>query len=103
TLVKCQLRMAARARPVNFASMRMSRRRAPSAARACLTGDVDKSRRLVLVVRNSALPRFLESRCARADDGSIGCYFMAEHVPVAGEVSKRDRFTVEHPEVVTRK
>src|SRR5437762_14012904 len=45
--VKCQPTKAASARPVRFASLRISRSRAPSASRACWT-EVDKSGGLVL-------------------------------------------------------
>ena len=72
TLVKCQPQSSARARPVRLPSLRISRRRTPSASRACLTG-VDTLRGLVLVMRRGDRPRGLEGRLATMDQvaGSV--------------------------------
>jgi len=60
TLVKCQFASMARARAVRFASLRISRRRAPSACRACWTDAVNLD--CVLVVRDGEFPYGFE-RC----------------------------------------
>src|SRR5258708_8594497 len=99
TLVKCQPVKTARARPVRFASLRISRRRAPSASRAWWTG-VGKSGRCVLAVRSGHWPRGLESSRALPDHVRVGGHLVSYDVAITRKMSEGDGLIIEQPEVI---
>src|SRR6266849_5946344 len=101
TLVKCQPITEARARPVRFASLRISRRRAPRASRACCTGVVKLGRR-VLAVRDRSRPCRLEGSQALADEPRVCGQLLTLDRTVAGQVSEYNGLAVETPEVIAR-
>src|SRR5213596_3293312 len=96
-LVKCQEHMPARARPVRPASLRISRRRAPSASRACLTGVVNLCR-LVFVVGDGTGPGGLERRFAGSYHLSVSGHLMVKHMAVTVKVGEGHGVPVEQPE-----
>ena len=91
----------ASSRAVSLASLRISRRRAPSDSRACWTGVVN-SGGVVLAVRDSDSPRLFEGGRTPAEKRAVGGELVALDLAVSGEVGEHDRLGVEAPEVVAR-